>query len=105
MMIQNDDIDSALAKPLNGANCRGPAIDRQQQLDGKSPEAIFDAVLAQTVAFIQTVRQVMVHSPAERGQNFRQKRSRSDAVHVVISENDERLVLASRQEQPLDGRG
>ncbi len=67
MMIQYDDINSALAKPVNRGNCRGPAIDRQQQLDGKSPQTIFDPVLAQTVAFIQTVRQVMVHSPAERG--------------------------------------
>ena len=65
MMVQDDHIDSALVEPRNGFQRCRTAVHRQEQPDGKLFQAVFDAVAAQAVAFIQPTRQVVVCAPAK----------------------------------------
>ena len=105
MMVEHDDIHAAFAQPGDGFHGGRAAVHGEQQFDGKFLQAILHAVVAQAVAFVHAVRQIKIHLPAKRAQNFQQQRGGSHAVHVVIAENDQRLVAFAGAEQPLDGGG
>ena len=105
MVVQHNHLDASLLKPVNRRHGCRAAIDCQQQLDGKFFETMFDSIPAQAVAFLQPARKVMIDLPAQHSQHLGQQRGRSHSVHIVISENDERLVPLTRPQQPLDGRG
>ena len=103
MMVQHDHVHAALAEPGDGGDGGRAAVHGEQQRHGELPEAILHAILAEAVAFVHAMRQVVMDLPAERAQHFEQQGGRGDAVHVVIAEDDERLVALAGLEQALDG--
>ena len=92
MMVQHNHIHAALLEPCDGFDRRRAAIHSQQERCGEFFQAVFHAFPAQAVAFVHAIRQVVMCRPSERAQNFGQQRSRGHAVHVIITENDERFV-------------
>ena len=70
VMIQHEHINAALLKPFDrGDGCR-PAIDREQQGGIELHQAILDAFLAQAITFLQSVRQIVIHLPAQSLHDF-----------------------------------
>jgi hypothetical protein len=66
-------------------------------------QAILNTRLAQPVTFLTAVRQVKVHLPAELAKNFGQNGSGRDAVHVIISENDDAFAPFTGRIEPVHG--
>ena len=51
------------------------------------------------------MRQIKIHLPAERAQNFDEQRGGSHAVHVVIAKDDQRFISFARVKQTVNRRG
>ena len=92
VMIQHDDIDAALFEPGDGFHGGRTAIHRQQQRGREFLQAILHAVPAEAVTFVHAMGQIVAGVPAEPAEDFEQQRGGSDAVHVVIAEDDQRFV-------------
>ena len=103
MVIENNCVHAAFAKRGNGFNGGRTAVHREQQVRRKFLQAIFHAVGAQAVAFVHPVRQIKIHLPAERAQDFKQQCGGSHAVHVIIAKDDERFIVLAGAEQSPDG--
>jgi hypothetical protein len=101
-MVQHDDIDATLAQRGDGGDGVRAAVHGEEQGRGESREAVLDAVVAEAVALIHAMREVVLDVPAERTEHFEQQGGRGDAVHVVITENDEGFVAVAGLEQALD---
>jgi hypothetical protein len=56
---------------------------------GKFLQAIFDTIGAKAVAFVHAVRQIKIHLPAKRPQNFDEERGGGHAIHVIIAKDDQ----------------
>ena len=91
MVVENDDVDAALFEPGNGLDARGAAIDREEQGGREFVEAILDGFLAKAITFVHAVREIIIRSPTETGQNFQEEGGGGDAVDVVVAEDDERF--------------
>ena len=105
VMVQHDDVHAALCERGDGCDGGRAAVHGEQQGGGELRQAILHAVLAEAVAFVHAMRQVVVDLPAERAEHFEQQGGGGDAVHVVIAEDDERFVALAGLEQALDGGG
>ena len=105
VVVQDDDVHAALAQPGDGVDGGRAAVHREQQRDGEFLQAVLHAVLAEAVAFVHAMRQVVMSRPAEGAEHFEQQRGGGDAVHVVIAEDDEGFVAFAGLEQALDGGG
>ena len=103
MVVEHDDVRTALSKPADGFNRSRAAIDGEQQPRWKFFQAVFHTVLAQAVALIHPVRQIKIRLPAEPVEDFEQQRSGRDAVHVVIAKNDKRLAAFACLPEALHG--
>jgi hypothetical protein len=102
-MIQNDDIDAAGAKPSDGFNGGGAAIDRQDEGDGMLVEAILDPFGAESVPLVHAMGKEMGDLPTQTFQELDQEGGGGDAVDVVISVNDEGFSLGSGPKQAIHG--
>ena len=89
MMIEDDDLHAARTQKADGFHGGRAAVHGQQQFYGKLFEAIFDAIGAKAVAFGHAVRQIKIHLPAKRTQNFDEERGGGHAVHVIIAKDDQ----------------
>ena len=105
VVVENDDVHAALAERGDGGDGGGAAVHGEQQGGGEFRQAILHAFLAEAVAFIHAMGQVVVDLPAEGAEDFEQQGGGGDAVHVVIAEDDERFVALAGLEQALDGGG
>ena len=72
-MIQHDYVHAALAEPGDGPHRSGPAVHRQQQRHGELPEAILHAILAEAIAFVHAMRQVVMRRPAQSAEDLQQQ--------------------------------
>lgn len=105
-MIQHQHIHTAFPQPCDGIHRRRAAVHGQEELRaGEFLEAVLHAVLTEAVALVHAMRQVEVHAPTERAEDFEQQRSRSDAVHVIVTEDDERLAALAGGEESVHGGG
>jgi hypothetical protein len=69
-------------------------------------QAAFDAVPAQAVTFFQPMRQVMLNAPAQYAERFCQQCSGSDAIDIVITEDDQQFLAAlSRCQEAVHSGG
>lgn len=51
------------------------------------------------------MREIELHVPTERAQDFREQRSGSDAINVVVAEDDDRFAIGAGVEQTFDRFG
>jgi hypothetical protein len=102
-MVEDQDVNVASGKGFYDFIGSGTAVDGEEKFDRVFLKAVFHAVLSETIAFIEPMGQVVEAGPAERAKEFREERSGSDAIDVVIPEDDERFVVFMRFEQAVHG--
>jgi hypothetical protein len=103
MMIQHEHVHATTAQPGDGVHGGGAAIHGKQERRRKFVQAILHAGLAEAIAFVHAMGEIGVYLPAECGEHLSEERGGSNAVHVVIAEDDERFVPFARGEEPFDG--
>ena len=103
MMIEHDHINAAPAQPRDAFDCGGTTIHSEQQGHGKFFEAVLHARPTETVAFVHPMRQIGVHLPAERGEDFDQQRGGGDAIDIVIAKDNHRLAAFARDVEAIYG--
>ena len=102
MMIQDDHVHAAILQPLDWFNGGRSAIHGEEQADGKFLEAMGHPIGAEPVAFLQPVREIVVHAPAHPAQKLGQQSGRGNAIHVVITKDHHRFTGFPRPHQPAD---
>ena len=105
VMIEDDHVHAVLLQPGNRVHGCGTAIHGQEQGDGEFLQAVLHALLAQTITFVPAMGQIAMDRPTERAQDFDEEGGGRNAIHVVIAEEDERLVLFTRAEKAFDRGG
>ena len=103
MVVEHQHVHAAFAEPGDLRDGGRAAVHGEQQLHRKFLQTILHAGLTETVALVHAVRQIAMHFPAQRGQHVMQQGGGGHTVHVVITEDDQRLARGVRREQPLDG--
>ena len=86
-----------------GATAVEPQSTASSRVAGDLREAIVHRFLAEAVAFVHAMRQVIADLPAEGAEDFEQQGGGGDAVHVVIPEDDEGFVALAGLQEALDG--
>jgi hypothetical protein len=105
VVVENDDVDAALFEPGDGLNGRGAAIDGEQEGSREFVETIFDGFLAKAITFVHPVREIVIGGPTETRQDFQEQGSGSNAVDVIVAEDDERFFAFASEEKAVDGKG
>ena len=104
MMIENDHVNAAILQPLDGFNRSRSTIHRQEKPDGEFLQTVRHAIGAEAVAFLQSMREIVIHAPAHPPHKLGQEGRRCDAIHIVVTENDERFIGFPGTNKPADGR-
>src|SRR3972149_11842360 len=104
MMIGDDQIEAEAARMRSLAPGADPAVDRDHKpgalrLQGTQGFGV------KAISFVEAIGDVGPYPGAQPFANAHQERGRGDAVSVVISIHDDRLLVADRGPNALPGRG
>lgn len=103
MMVEHQDIHAPAGEPFDRRERRGAAIHGEEKRCGEFVEAVFHARLAQAIAFLHSMREIIAHRPAQSAQYLGEQGGRRHPIHIIVAKNDDWLAGFSRAEQPLDG--
>jgi len=103
-MVQDDDVHAALAERGNGGDRGGATVHSKQEVGGVLGEAFVHGVLAEAVAFVHAMGEVIVSLPAERPEDLEEEGGRSHAVHVVVAEDDYGFIAVAGLQKAFDGQ-
>ena len=89
VMVEDDYIYAALLQPRDGVHRGRAAIHRQQQRGGEFFEAILDSLLAEAIALILSMRQIILNGPAKSLEHLEEQSGGGDAIYIVVAKNDD----------------
>ena len=103
MVVEDEDVDFFLVEKIDGFHGGRTAIDCEHDIDFELLEAFFQRNRAEPVAIVESAGKIRLCIPAKTGQHLHQKGGGGDAVHVVVTINQQPLVVTARLPKPLDG--
>jgi hypothetical protein len=104
VVVEHDDIDSSSAESLDFGHRIRAAIHRDQKARGVLRHAAFEARLAKAVALLHAVGEKAGWFRAVGAEEPCEDRQRGDAVHIVVSVNDDAFVSTECGREPVDCR-
>jgi hypothetical protein len=105
VVVEDDDIHATSFEPRDGIDAVGTTIDSEQQGGWVLFQAILDSFLAEAIALVHSVREVVAEFPAEGREHFEQESGGGDAVDIVIAEDDNRFTVFTGPKQAVDCGG
>ena len=102
MVVEDHDVHAAVAQPGDAFDGGGAAIHGDEQAGGVFFQTGLHGALAEAVALVHAVRQVTGGREAEARKGLEQQGGGTNAVHVVVTEDDHGLAGGAGAEQARD---
>src|SRR5438105_15483694 len=100
-MVGDDDVDSGATKSRDRADGAGSAIASDEHLRRGCQRRVHAGV-TQIVAILDASRNEWNRLPAQPANDAGENRRRTDTINVVVTVDEDQLLLADSAREPLD---